>query len=84
MLPHRPPGHYYFMKQYYFSISVSYQSYLNHYSGAAANVLVITECGLRLQLPATRFRPFLTHSGIYGRFCLEVNEDNKFLNLYKI
>ncbi len=72
-----------FMQNYYFYLSISYQAYLQHYSGAAANVLVVTDNGLRLQLPANRFRPFLTHAGISGRFCLTVDTDNKFVSLQR-
>lgn len=72
------------MKQYTFSISISYQSYLQHYAGQAAKVLVVTECGLKLQLDASRLRPFLTHGGIKGRFVLSTDASNKFINLTKI
>jgi hypothetical protein len=72
------------MKQYAFSISISYQSYLRHYAGQASTVLVVTECGLKLQLAASRLRPFLTHAGIQGRFVLSTDVNNKFINLTKI
>ncbi|MCE7614915.1 DUF2835 domain-containing protein, partial [Vibrio fluvialis] len=40
------------MNRYLFSLNISYQAFLSHYSGASSTVLVLTECGLRLQLPA--------------------------------
>ncbi|MGX9416094.1 DUF2835 domain-containing protein [Vibrio sp. RC27] len=72
------------MKQYYFTFSVTYQSYSQYYSGQASNVLIVTECGLKLQLPASRFRSFLTHTGIQGRFVLTTDANNKFVSLTKI
>ncbi|MFV0446912.1 MAG: DUF2835 domain-containing protein [Vibrio sp.] len=69
------------MKHYYFSLNISYQAYLSHYSGAASSVLVITEQGLRLQLPASRFRPFLSQIGVKGRFRLVTDQNNKFIKL---
>ena len=72
------------MKSYTFSLSVNYQQFLHHYSGAASNVVLMTDCGLRLQLPAVRLRPFLGHSGIYGRFRLHVDANNKFQRIEKI
>ncbi|MCW8333772.1 DUF2835 domain-containing protein [Vibrio paucivorans] len=69
------------MNQYYFSLNISYQNFVAHYSGAASQVQVITDNGLRLQLPATRFRPFLSQIGVKGRFRLTTDQNNKFLKL---
>ncbi|MGF1718188.1 DUF2835 domain-containing protein [Photobacterium chitinilyticum] len=65
------------MKSYTFSVYISYQSYLNHYSGAASTVVVVTDNGLKLQLPASRFRPFLSQLGVKGRFRITVNNQNR-------
>nr|WP_237467874.1 DUF2835 family protein [Vibrio stylophorae] len=56
------------MQIHQFSISISYHAYLQHYNGMAVNVMVLTEAGLRLQLPAAKLRQFVTHQGIQGRF----------------
>ena len=69
------------MKQYYFTINISYQTYLAHYSGVASSVQVYTDQGLRLQLPASRFRPFLSQIGVKGRFRLTTDQNNKFVKL---
>ncbi|MDF2152139.1 DUF2835 domain-containing protein [Vibrio sp. CAU 1672] len=69
------------MKQYCFSLNVSYQIFLAHYSGAASAVQVVTDNGMRLQLPATKFRPFISQLGIRGRFRLTTDQNNKFLKL---
>ncbi|GAL34418.1 hypothetical protein JCM19240_1326 [Vibrio maritimus] len=69
------------MKHYYFSLNISYQQYFTHYTGHASSILVYTDQGLRLQLPATRFRPFLTQLGLKGRFRLTTDQNNKFLRL---
>ncbi|AUB88013.1 DUF2835 domain-containing protein [Vibrio anguillarum] len=69
------------MKQYYFTLNISYQVYLAHYSGVASSVQVYTDQGLRLQLPASRFRPFLSQIGIKGRFRLTTDQNNKFVKL---
>ncbi|MGF1736759.1 DUF2835 domain-containing protein [Photobacterium satsumensis] len=72
------------MKAYTFSMHITYQQFLQHYSGAASNVLVMTDTGLRLQLPASRLRPFLTQIGIRGRFRVTVSEANKLQALEQI
>ncbi|MFC3023963.1 DUF2835 domain-containing protein [Vibrio zhugei] len=69
------------MKDYYFSLNISYQEFVAHYSGVAANVVVMTEQNLRLQLPASRFRPYLSQLGIRGRFRLVTDDNNKFHKL---
>ncbi len=69
------------MNHYLFSISIPYNEFLQHYSGSAASVIVFTEQRLKLQLPATRFRPFLTQIGVKGRFRLTTDQNNKFVKL---
>ncbi|OEE39451.1 DUF2835 domain-containing protein [Vibrio ordalii] len=69
------------MKQYYFTLNIPYQTYLAHYSGVASSVQVYTDQGLRLQLPASRFRPFLSQIGVKGRFRLTTDQNNKFVKL---
>ena len=72
------------MKIYTFSVNISYQAYLNHYSGAASTVLVVTDNGLKLQMPASRFRPFLSQLGVKGRFRVSVNAQNRLETLERI
>ncbi|SDG94749.1 Protein of unknown function [Vibrio xiamenensis] len=69
------------MNYYYFNLNVSYQSFLAHYSGVASAVVVMADNGLRLQIPASRLRPFLTQLGVKGRFRLTTDQQNKFLKL---
>ncbi|MGR5444804.1 DUF2835 domain-containing protein [Vibrio jasicida] len=69
------------MNQYYFSLNISYQTFLSHYAGAAISVQVITDNGLRVQLDASKFRPFLSQLGVRGRFRLTTDQNNKFLKL---
>lgn len=72
------------MKSYYFNLNISYQTYLSHYQGHAATILVTTDQGLKLQLPASRFRPFITQLGLKGRFRLVTDANNKFIKLEAI
>ena len=66
------------MRSFTFTIKISYTLFLQHYSGATSSVVVLTDTGLKLQLPAVRLRGFLTHAGITGKFRVIVNSDNKF------
>mgnify|MGYP000871612629 FL=1 len=69
------------LKHYYFMLNIPYQTFLMHYSGAASSVVVNTDEGLRRQVSASRFRPFLSQSGLKGRFRLTTDHNNRFLQL---
>jgi len=71
-------------KHYRFSIHINQQQYLRYYQGSASTVQVYSECGQLLRFPASRLRPFLTHTGISGRFQMTVNAENRFLDLKKL
>lgn len=69
------------MNQYYFSLNIPYQHFLVYYSGVASHVVVTTDNGVKIQLPASRFRPFLSYIGLKGRFRLTTDQNNKFIKL---
>ncbi|MCK5826647.1 MAG: DUF2835 domain-containing protein [Desulfuromusa sp.] len=71
-------------KQFYFRLQISQQQYLQYYQGSANTVQVVSECGQKVKFPAIRLRPFLTHNGIHGRFCLTIDGNNRFTNLQKL
>ncbi|HIF9214576.1 TPA: DUF2835 family protein [Photobacterium damselae] len=51
---------------------------MQHYSGSASQLMVYTDCGLKVQFPAVRFRSFVTQAGLVGRFKVFVTADNRF------
>ncbi|PKF50754.1 DUF2835 domain-containing protein [Enterovibrio nigricans] len=69
---------------YFFRVDISYHVFQQHYAGIAANVVVTTDHGLTLQLPASRLRPYLSQQGVKGRFRLIVDENNRFKSLDKM
>ena len=71
-------------QRFYFSLAISQDQFLRHYQGRANMVQVLSECGQSLRFPATRLRPLLTHSGIHGRFCLTVDNNNRFISLQQL
>ncbi len=73
------------MAQYIrFSLSISPEAFLRHYQGVASVVFVQADDGRRIQIPANSFRPFIGQQGIEGRFELEVDQNNKLVNLKKL
>jgi hypothetical protein len=71
-------------RQFYFRLQISRQQFLRYYQGVAGTVQVISECGKRLHFPAMRLRPFLSHTGINGRFLLTVDGNNHFIALRRL
>ncbi|MFB9885888.1 DUF2835 family protein [Balneatrix alpica] len=65
--------------RYRFYVGLSYDDFMLIYRGQARAVVVQTESGLSLRIPAERFRPFVSHSGIQGWFELEADEQHRFV-----
>jgi len=71
-------------QQYYFNLQINQQQFLRYYQGSASSVQVISECGKQLQFPAIRLRPFLSQTGILGRFRLTTDSNNRFIDLQQL
>jgi hypothetical protein len=54
------------------------------YQGQIKYIVVTTDEGLKLQLPATNFKPFVTTNGILGRFLVETNKQNRLQRIDRI
>ena len=54
------------------------------YGGQVRYILVYTDDGTSLQLPASNFRQYVTDHGIHGRFKVEIDESNKIVQLFSI
>lgn len=72
------------MKRYRFQLQISAEAYLSYYRGHARAVIVQSEDGRTIQLPADLFRPYVSASGISGRFELELDDNNKLIDLRRI
>ncbi|MBD3584487.1 DUF2835 domain-containing protein [Salinimonas sp. HHU 13199] len=69
---------------YFFSLAADYQECEKLYRGPGVNIVLTAESGHRVQVPCHSLRPFVTSSGIRGRFRLTVNEANKLVRFEKI
>lgn len=67
-----------------FSIQISRDEMLRWYRGEARTVVVLTERGLRLQLPASVLRPFITTEGVRGRFEIVYDAGGKLKTLRRL
>ncbi|MGL5798807.1 MAG: DUF2835 family protein [Plesiomonas sp.] len=68
---------------FHFTLNMDYHTFLHHYSGTARQILVMSEQGKRLSVPAARFRSFLLHNGIVGRFYIELDPQNRIIVLQR-
>ncbi|NQZ11284.1 MAG: DUF2835 domain-containing protein [Algicola sp.] len=68
---------------YNFSMGMSAAKCKKIYEGTIRYLVVTSDSGETVQLPASRFRPFVTTSGISGRFRLSLDDDHKFVALEK-
>ena len=62
---------------------MSAQKCKQFYQGLYRYIVVTSDNGQTVQLPAERFRRFITISGIKGRFRLTLDDINKFISLEK-
>ena len=72
------------MLTYYFSVSLTYEECRVLYLPKNNAVVVIEERGKRIQIPAKNLRPFISQTGLRGRFRLQVSEDKKLLSLDRV
>jgi len=67
-----------------FHIALPAEEFLRYYRGNASAVMVRSEDGRRIQLPAASLRPFLLSDGINGEFELTLDKNNRLLNLRRL
>jgi len=72
------------MKRYLFIISLSYAECENLYLTTVKTVVVTATTGERVQIPSIRLRPFVEPTGIKGKFCLTVNDENKIQSFERV
>ena len=62
---------------YFFSVRVPYSQCEALYYTPQTSVVLTDDRGVRVQVPASRMRQFVSRTGISGRFRMIVNQDNK-------
>lgn len=69
------------MRSFEFSMALSAEKTRSIYQGQARYIVVETDDGLSLQLPAINFREYVGRNGIHGRFQVEIDADNRIQSL---
>lgn len=69
---------------YTFRLTISPDDVLKFYEGSINAISVITEQGLRLQLPFHHLKPFVSMAGVQGRFRVTLSPTNKLVRIERI
>jgi hypothetical protein len=72
------------MKRFQFHLNISAEKYLDYYRGAIRHVVVRCPDGVTIQFPASLLQPFVTPTGIQGRFVLTCDDANKGADLQRL
>lgn len=67
-----------------FRLAISAERYLAYYQGSAQEVVVRSEDNKIIRFPARAIRPFVTHDGVYGRFEITFDENNKLIAIHSL
>lgn len=72
------------IKEFYFTLSMSYSQCLAYYKGRISAVQVIDDAGRKIRFPANKLLPYMSQIGIRGRFRLLLDAKNKFIRLERV
>jgi hypothetical protein len=72
------------MKKILVDLIISRDEYLRWYQGSAKTVATHTLDGRSVRFPVNILQPYVTHSGINGRFAIAFNDEGKFIKIEKI
>ncbi|MFO7857884.1 MAG: DUF2835 family protein [Ectothiorhodospiraceae bacterium] len=67
-----------------FRVAISRDEMLSYYAGFGTRVVVRSDQGALIQLPASRFRAFVNHDGVHGRFRLYYDSEGRFQALHRM
>lgn len=62
-------------------LSLSADEMLKLYSGSARDVVALAENGQTVRFPAAILRPYVTHSGVQGRFRIRFDAAGRFVDI---
>ena len=68
----------------WFDLHISYDDFEMVYSGQVKQVFTYALDGRSIKFPAAILRPYLTHNGVNGRFCLLFDENHKFIDIERL
>ena len=67
-----------------FRLAISAEDYLAYYQGSAQEIVARSDDNKIVRCPASAIRRFVTHDGIFGRFEITFDENNKLISIQSI
>ncbi len=67
-----------------FHLNILADEYVQYYNGTAKYVATKSVDGRSIRFPVNILQPYLTHSGVSGKFSMRYDENNKFVSIKKI
>ena len=67
-----------------FRLAISAEDYLAYYQGSAQVVVARSEDNKTIRFPASAIRNFVTNEGVYGKFEITFDENNKLISIQSI
>ena len=67
-----------------FHMSLTAEKYLAFYRGQAHDIVVRSEDNRSIRFPASAVREFLTRDGVFGRFEIQFDENNKLIGVRQL
>ncbi len=64
-----------------FRLAISAEEYLAYYRGAAQDVVARSDDNRVVRFPASAIRKFVTRDGVFGRFEITFDENNKLIGI---
>lgn len=65
-------------------LAIPADKYLLMYEGAVDQVLAYSSDGRKVRFPANILRPFVTREGVYGRFAIHFDQNNKLRSIERV
>lgn len=72
------------MREIIFYLNISADEYLRYYRGGVRVVHVRSVDGRRINFPANRLVPFVSHDGVIGRFALQFDDQNRYVAMRRL
>ena len=67
-----------------FRLAISAEDYLAYYQGNAQVVVARSEDNKTIRFPASAIRKFVTNEGVYGKFEITFDDNNKLISIQSI
>jgi Protein of unknown function (DUF2835) len=66
------------------SLAIPADEYIALYQGSVRDVVARAHDGRVVRFPARILQPFVTHQGVYGRFAIRFDADNRFSGISRL